>query len=54
MTYGRAIDGEPVSPDARAAVSHGLTSSPPRGEANSTSLSAGQAISVCGDTDMPG
>src|SRR5436190_16200888 len=31
MTYGRAIDGEPVSPDARAAVSHGLTSSPPKG-----------------------
>jgi hypothetical protein len=32
MTYGRATKVAPVVGECHAAVSHGLTSSPPRGE----------------------
>jgi hypothetical protein len=32
MTYGCAIEGRFAAPEENAAVSHGLTSSPPRGE----------------------
>ena len=36
MTYGRAIEGACSWREAHAAVSHGLTSSPPRGEGTSS------------------
>ena len=34
MTYGRAIEVATGAREAGAPVSHGLTSSPPRGEGN--------------------
>src|SRR6478672_11566967 len=34
MTYGRATERSHADREERATVSHGLTSSPPRGEAN--------------------
>jgi hypothetical protein len=40
MTYGRAIDVEAVASPQNAAVSHGLTSSPPRGEGKRGALTS--------------
>ena len=47
MTYGRATKAEQVVEIDCAAVSHGLTSSPPRGEGKQSGTSKKREIASC-------